>query len=85
MAGPQINTILRIDEVFAAISVDDDGTEGICAVRIGNDWMPLLAADKSRLPFVEKQAEMIAKAQSRLVKIIRLHSREELRQIDGRQ
>lgn len=85
MPGPQINTILRIDAVWMAVSVDDDGTEGMCAFLGGDGiWMPLLAADEARLPFILEQAAMIAKRDKRLVRVIRLHSREEVGKMDGR-
>lgn len=84
MSGPQINTQLRIDSVWMAVSVDDDGTEGMCAVQINGAWMPLLAADEKRLPFVIEQASQIAAIQQRLVRIVKLTTREEVQVIDGR-
>lgn len=82
--SPQLNTLLSVDKVWMAVSVDDDGTEGICATMINGQWLPLLAADEERLPFIMDQARMIASTQKRLVRIIRLHSREEVGLIDGR-
>jgi len=84
MAGPQSNTLLRIDSVFMALSVDDDGTEGVCAVMVNGMWMPLLAADEKRLPFIKEQAAFVAKRDNRLVRIVKLTSREEVEVIDGR-
>lgn len=85
MPGPQINTLRRVDAVWMAVSVDDDGTEGVCAFRGANGvWIPLLAADEARLPFILEQAAIIAKRDQRLVRVIRLHSREEVGQMDGR-
>jgi hypothetical protein len=84
MSGPQLNTLLSIDSVWMAVSVDDDGTEGVCALNVNGQWFPLIAADEKRLPFVLAQAEMIAKRDQRLVRIIKLTSREEFKVIDGR-
>lgn len=77
--------LTKIDSVWMAISVDEDGIEGVCGVRVDDAWMPLVAADGDRLPFILANAEMIARGQGRLVKIIRLHNREEVSTIDGRQ
>ena len=84
MSGPQINTQLRIDNVWLAVSVDDDGTEGVCAVMVNGAWMPLLAADEKRLPFIIEQASQIAAIQQRLIRIVKLTTREEVQVIDGR-
>jgi len=85
MRGPQINHLVRIDSLWAAVSVDDDGTEGLIASLHNGTWLPLIAADETRLPFIIEQAEILAAAQGRLIRIIKLHSREEVRAIDGRQ
>lgn len=79
------NHLISIDSVWMAVSVDDDGTEGVCAVNLNGQWMPLLAADEKRLPFVLDNAEMIARARQQRIKIVRLHSREEIAEFDGRQ
>lgn len=84
MTGPQINTLLRIDSVWMAVSVDDDGSEGICAILHNGAWTPLLAADEARLAAIIREAEIIAATQGRLIRIIKLHSREEVKAIDGR-
>ena len=87
MPGEQFNALLRIDSCWMAVSVDDDGTEGLCAVFMGEryGWMPLLAADEARLPFILEKAEEIAKTRQQLVRIVRLTTREEVGKFDGRQ
>ncbi|NEI52693.1 hypothetical protein GR217_34305 [Rhizobium leguminosarum] len=84
MTGPQINTLPRIDSVWMAVSVDDDGSEGICAILHNGMWMPLLAADEARLAAITEEAKIIAATQGRLIRIIKLNSREEVKAIDGR-
>lgn len=79
-----INTLLRIDQIVAAVSVDADGTEGLCAVLVGGVWYPLIAADPAREKFVIAEAEKIAMAQRRKVDVIRFTTRETIRSIDGR-
>jgi hypothetical protein len=75
---------LRIDAVWMAVSVDENGDEGVCAVNVNGSWMPLLAADEARLPFVIQQATDIAAATQQLIRIVRLTVREEIKTIDGR-
>ena len=79
------NTILRIESVWAAVSVDEDGTEGMCAIFTGQGWLPLMAADEVRLPFIREQAAIIAHRDQRRVKIIRLTERSVVEEFDGRQ
>lgn len=78
------NTITRIDAVWAAVSVDEDGLEGLCSVYIDGVWWPLIAADERRLPFVLEQAERLAKANGSLVEVVRLSTRTALKTFDGR-
>lgn len=81
-----MNRLPRIDSVWMAVSVDDsDGSEGICAILHNGMWMPLVAADEARLTSITEEAERIAATQGRLVRVIKLHSREEVKVIDGRQ
>jgi hypothetical protein len=84
MPGPQINTLPRIDSVHMAVSVDDDGSEGICAVDINGTMMPLIAADEARLSFIRDWAFAVAFRDRRIVRIVRLTRREEIEVFDLR-
>jgi len=75
---------LTIENVWMAVSVEDNGDEGVVAAMIGDAWMPLIAADRARLPFVIEYAEAIARQQDKTIKIIRLTERSEIRTIPGR-
>lgn len=80
------NKLLRIDQVFMAVSVDKDGNEGVCARYDGHmGWMPLVAADEARLVNIKQWAAEIAVERNQLVRIIKLHTREEIDFFDGRQ
>ena len=70
---------LTIESVWMAVSVDANGNEGVCAILLGQHWMPLIAADRDRLPFVLRQAEEIADLQEKHIKIIRLTERSEIK------
>lgn len=77
--------LVRIDQVWMAVAVGADGMEGVCAVKIDGSWMPLLAADEDRLPWLTNMARQLATERQCLVRIVRLHGREEVEQFDGRQ
>lgn len=42
---------LKIESIWAFVSVDDDGNEGVCAAQLmgPGSLMPLIAADPARL------------------------------------
>lgn len=84
MNRPQINTLPRIDNLWMAVSVDDDGSEGLCAIRTDAGWLPLVAADEKRLEFIMEQARLLAHAQQRIIRIAKMGTREEIAVIDGR-
>jgi dihydroorotase-like cyclic amidohydrolase len=74
---------LRIDAVWMAISVDENGNEGVCAAEINGMWMPLVAADEARLEQIIATARRIAQVTKRQIKIIKLTTREEIEVIPG--
>lgn len=78
------NTITRIDSCWIAVSVDEDGLEGVCSILMNGVWWPLIAADEKRLPFVLEQAEALAKANKSVVEVVRLSTRTALQRFDGR-
>jgi hypothetical protein len=77
------NTLERIDQVWAAVSVDEFG-EGLCAINIRGQWMPLIAADEARLEDIRRWAKHLAATEAytgKTIRIIRLSNREELETI----
>ena len=75
---------LTIENCWLAVSVDEEGDEGVCAALIGHAWMPLMAADRARLPFVLDAAQKIADETGQTIKIIRLTERSEIKTITRR-
>jgi hypothetical protein len=79
----------RITSVYAAVAIGDDDEEGVCAVMVGAMWVPLLAADEARLPWIKEQALKVGEATGQRVDLIRLGSREHIeticagRRLDG--
>jgi hypothetical protein len=73
------NNLLRIDQVWAFVAVDEDGNEGVCAAPFtGMGVVPLIAADEARLASILPVAQRIATMSGRTVKLIKLSVREEL-------
>lgn len=69
----------RIESVWAAIAHDEtDDTEGLCAVKLGDQWMPLIAADPARLDFIREQARLLVPLVGKPIKIVHFTTREEL-------
>lgn len=69
----------RIDELFAFITEDtgpDD--EGICAMRMGNFWVPMVGADMERMEALRPAAEKIAKVSGHRIRLVRFAVRLEL-------
>lgn len=72
------NEIPRINAIWAAVS-SDEGGEGLCAMIVGGVSYPLLAADETRLAWITEQAELLAAATGKMIKIIHLAQRTEWR------
>ena len=77
------NTLLRIVALWAFVSVDDEGKEGLCATTLpGLGLTPLIAADAARLARLTPIAQNIASASGKRIRLIRLSTREEVRVIE---
>ncbi len=78
------NTMPRIDAVWAFLSVDpDDGNEGVVAFQCDGIWMPLVAADVTRMRAFRDVAANIAAAQHITVKLVKFTNREEIERFVG--
>jgi hypothetical protein len=77
------NTMPRITEFWAALSVDSiDNNEGICAVQLSDGvWVPLLAADPARLPWIKEQAKLVKKKSGARIKIVKFSVREDIEEL----
>ena len=66
-----------IDEVYCWVGIDPaDDSEGVCAVLLGDTWMPLIAADKARLADLRPLAVTIRRQENKALRLIRLTTRE---------
>lgn len=69
----------KITSIWAFISVDADGDEGLCAVPLNGIMMPMIASDQERLEIMRKQAKELAKATNQKIKLIELTTRKEVK------
>lgn len=77
------NTLLRIDAIWAFVSVDDNGNEGLCGTTLpGLGVTPLIAADSVRLAALIPMAQRVATMSGKRVRLIKLSTREEVRVIE---
>jgi len=71
-------TFLRIDEIWAFVSVDEHGNEGIMAAPLidGVMSMPLIAADAARLTSLMPVAQQMADMFGREVRLVKFSTRD---------
>lgn len=69
--------LLRIDEMYAFVAQDADG-EGLTGFQMGDTFMPMVAADKTRVDQLRSIAQQIARDTGQTVKLVRFSVREEL-------
>ncbi len=77
----------RIQHVWAVLAVHSDEDEGVVAVQTApGHWLPLIAADETRLEQITALARRFAKEQNRPLRLVRFTVRENLETFhpDGR-
>lgn len=80
------NTMPRIGAIWAYLSRDSHGNEGLCAAPIGPGGMtvPMIAADQARLESLTPIAEQLAAMTGVTIVLVEFTTRTELREIKGR-
>lgn len=66
----------EIKELFAFISIDQDGNEAICAFKFEDNWMPLVTADKKKVKSFCQISKTIAKKSNTIVRFIKFSNPE---------
>jgi hypothetical protein len=74
----------RITQLWAYLAVqgEDDDDEGVAAIRINNQWMPLVAADEKRLKDLTPWALRLANESGIPIKLARFDVRTDIRVIE---
>lgn len=80
-ANPGPNHLLKVDSLYAFISVDDEGNEGLCAHYDPNTqtWLAMVAADERTVASLVPIAEEMAQMSKKKIKLVRFKERQELR------
>lgn len=80
------NTLPRIEKIWAYLSVDDEGKEGVCAAPIGPGGMcvPMIAADPARLESLSAIAEQLAAYTGMKLVLVEFATRADVRTINGK-
>lgn len=76
---------LRIEAMYAFISTDDEGNEGLCGIQtLDGMMMPLIAADPERVESLRSVAKRLAAQRGvtgKEIKLVKFATREELETI----
>lgn len=73
---------LRINQMFAFVLVDEDGTEGVPAVQVEGVWFPLMGADMARVDSLKRLALQEPSFRGKRLTIVRFGHRETIGTID---
>lgn len=73
----------RIDEMYAFVSLDANGDEGVCAhFSPSYGWMPLVGGDMSRVESIRPLAVNIAKQSGMKITLVKFTGRTEVEVIN---
>lgn len=75
------NHLLRIDEMFAFISKDENGNEGVCAFKSPMGWMPMVGADQKRADQLMAVAKDLVAETGKEIIFCKFSSRTEIQRI----
>lgn len=78
------NTLPRIETIWAYLSIDEDGNEGVCAGIFAGQIVPFVAADRARLTSLTEAAEKIAAHSGMRIVLAEFTGRTDLRTITGK-
>jgi len=72
----------RIDEMFAFVCIDENGDEGVPAIRVGEIAYPLVGADMARIESLRSSAQAVANMTKSPVHLVKFRAREEMETIN---
>lgn len=68
-----------INEIFAFVATEKDGSEGIIGARLGEDqWMPFVGADMDRVRSLYPIAEQVSRVAGRPFKILKFSNKQDI-------
>lgn len=60
-----------LDQLWAFVSVDEKGQEGLCGMTIGNDNFPMITGKKTVLANMRVAAQHVSKKSGKPVRLVR--------------
>jgi hypothetical protein len=72
----------KIEQLYAFISTDEFGSEGVIGFATNGVFMPLVGADMDRVESLRPIAQHVANQTQKQVRLCRFHQLEELEQIN---
>lgn len=60
-----------IEEMYAFISKDSDGSEGVIAMKVGDTFFPLVGADMERMDSLRNTAFNIGKITNKPIRLLK--------------
>lgn len=76
---------MKIASIHAFIATEDDGGEGVCAFKnIEGNWVPLIAADETRLEQLRTIAAGIAADMKVNITLAKFSTREDIEVLHGK-
>ena len=72
-----------IEKLWAFVSRDEKGNEGLVAAPLSGMMMPMIAADKDRLESLKPIAKDIAKMTKQKIVLLEFSTKKEVEVIDG--
>lgn len=73
---------IKIEEIYAFVSVDKDNHEGVIAINTAHGPMPMIAADKARLEYLRPHAVEVARKTKMKVRLLKFSTREEIEEYE---
>jgi len=67
-----------IDEIFAFVATEEDGSEGVIASAMNGQWFPFVGADMARVKSLYPLAKMVEKETGRPFKILHFTSKKDI-------
>jgi hypothetical protein len=67
-----------IEHLWAFLSIDKDGDEGVCAAKMGDMWVPLVAADEKRVETLREYAQRLVEATGCPIRLVKFTVRQEI-------
>jgi len=68
---------MTINKIYAFVSIEDDGTEGVCAVYSNSEncWMPLITGNEKNIKAMTVMAEVVKKKSKETIRLVEFSTR----------